>query len=137
MSTHPPLVVRLIGIGQYTNYPGLRAEGDTNVDDLHDFLQKEYSGGANFDIKPIKDATKETIIDELRSLRSPLDRTKAIVIFFSGFGGRTSEGTSIICPADIGRTEKSKGITDQELSQLFDTISKFRGNNIVSGCTRD
>lgn len=33
---------------------------------------------------------------------------------------------------DIGVADKSKGITDQQLVQYFDTISRYRGNNIVS-----
>ncbi|KAH9475945.1 hypothetical protein JR316_0011507 [Psilocybe cubensis] len=131
MAKPPPLVVRLIGIGKYEYYPFLDAKGDTNADDLYNFLNKEYKDGRECDIKVVKDATKEAILAELRSLREPVDRTKGIVVFFSSYGGSTGEGTSIICPTDIARTEKSKGITDKELTQLFDSIAKFRGKNIT------
>ena len=127
------LVARLIGIGKYNHYPRLHAKGDINADKLQKFLDTEFPVGRDPDIRSIKDAAKDTIVTELSSLRTTYDRSKAILVFFSGIGGRTQAGdASVICPATFEASNSSTGITDQELVQLFDSISRARGNNIVS-----
>ena len=128
----PPLVARLAGINKYSEYPAHRPEGDISAIKLETFLKDEFTEGNKDVIQIISDTRKVGIIDALELLRSKFDRNNTILFFFSGYGGRTTAGTSIICPADIGRSDKSKGITDQELGQLFDSISRTRGNNIVS-----
>jgi len=137
MSNPPQLVARLIGINKYNNYPDLKTAADINADNLEKFLKEKFEG----DIKSIKDgdATRDNIIKELTLLQETFERNKAILFFFSGFGGETSAGTSIICPADIGKDKDkdSPGITDQTLIQMFDNISRARGNNIVSNLNFD
>jgi len=131
----PPFVARLIGIGKYDEYPHLQPEGDTNAKSLEKFLRGDPTLNRDIDVKTIiENVTRDNIIEIFDELGNSIDRNKAILIFFSGYGGRTVAGRrlSIICPADIGASDKSKGITDQELVHYFDGISRFRGNNIVS-----
>jgi hypothetical protein len=132
----PPLVARLIGVGKYDReeYKHLHPEGDTNAKSLEKFLKNDPTLNRDIDIEMvIESVTRDNIFETLNELRNSVDRSKAIVVFFSGYGGSTGPGrTSIICPADIGVDDKSQGITDRELAQCFDSISRFRGNNVVS-----
>ena len=130
----PPLVARLIGIGKYCEYPHLKPEGDTNAEILGKFLKDEFTdSNPARDIKTVtKDVTRDKIIETINELGNTVDRSKATLFFFSGYGGPTVGGPSVICPADIGKEDKSKAITDEELLQYFDSLSRSRGNNIVS-----
>ncbi|KIM35900.1 hypothetical protein M413DRAFT_449525 [Hebeloma cylindrosporum] len=129
----PPFVVRLIGIGKYDKFPHLRPEGDTNAKDLSDFLKGDPNFNHDIDMASATEpVTRDKIFEMFMELRKSVDRSKATLVFFSGIGGSLgSGGPSIICPADIGVNDKSKGITDQELVSQFDSISRFRGNNIT------
>jgi hypothetical protein len=124
-----PLVARLFGINKYRNYPDLQTAADINVDTLEKFLKEQYKG----DIKTFKDeeATRDKIVGELTALRETFDRNSAILVFFSGIAGKTESGSFILCPSDMG--ESTPGITEENLTQLFNNIARARGNNIVRG----
>ena len=130
----PPLVARLIGVGKYDRdeYEHLQLGGDTNAKSLEKFLKDDPTLNRGIDIKmAIESVTRDNIFETFNELRNSVDRSKAILVFFSGYGGSTGR-TSIICPADIGVDDKSKGITDRELAQCLVSISRYRGNNVVS-----
>ena len=121
-----PFVARLIGIGKYEKYADLKPKGDTNAENLRKFLEEDFLDRTlDNDIKMLSsesDTTKDKIIETFNELRNSIDRNKAILFFFSGFGGSKGAGRpSIICPADIEVDDKSKGIIDQEIIELFDS----------------
>lgn len=133
----PPLVARLVGIGKYSQFEGLKPEGDVNASNLKDFLEEveEFkdpdSEPKAVDVKiSSPDASKEEVVKMLDDLRKKHDRNKAILFFFSGFIGRSPAG-AILCPSDVSRIDLGSGITDQDFIHLFDNIARVRGNNIV------
>ena len=129
----PPLVPILIGINKYQELEELEtAAGD--ADNFQKFLTKEFSIPKDqITIMKDADATRDKIIDTLSSLQQSYQRNNAILFFFSGYSGKMKSVPGgpggCICPTDYRQTP---GITDQELIELFDSISKARGNNIVS-----
>jgi hypothetical protein len=127
----PPLVPILVGINKYSNYRHLRTSA-TDADKLGTFLRNEFP--VKGDIKIIKDeeATRVKILDTLSSLQADFERDNAILFFFSGYHGklRSTPNPGIICSTEFGK--ETPGITDEALVQLFDSIARARGNNIVS-----
>ena len=129
----PPLVPILIGINKYNKLKDLTTAAD-DADKFKKFLTEEFSVPEDkITIMKDEDATRDKIIDTLFSLQQSYERNNAILFYFSGYSARLKSSPSgpggCICPTDYRQTP---GITDQELIELFDSISKARGNNIVS-----
>lgn len=134
----PRLIAILIGISKYNHFPHLKSAAlDAAI--LNTFLTKEFHANPE-DITLLIDsaATRDEIIDKLDSLKETPERDNAILFFFSGYDGKAQSEednavVGMICPVDMNDVEDEiPGIPDKTLIQLFDNISRARGNNIVS-----
>ena len=115
-------------------YLDLKPEGDINVEILEKVLKDEFTNSnPSHDIQMVtKDVTRDKIIEKINELGNTVNWSKATLFFFSGYGSCMVAGPSVICPADIEKKDKGKGITNEELLQYFDSLSRSYGNNIVS-----
>ena len=150
----PPILALVIGINEYTSLPCLRgAVADAIA--FENFLKDDLKvPPANITSLRNEQASRESIISELISLRdkSPYSKDEAaIIIFYAGHGAHTKipkkwelEGwntsngrVEMLCPSDIGclvNGEESviEGIPDRTISVVLNQIAKSKGNNIVS-----
>lgn len=77
-------------------------------------------------------ATKEGILEAIKNVARDAKRQDAFVFFFSGYAAQATVDNAqagIICPHDI---DTVGGISDVDLLQAFDNVSRSRGNNIVN-----
>lgn len=133
----PPIHAVIVGIN---NYPPPFSKFTSAVGDARKIAKflKEELRSANTTLLEDSAATKGRIIESISSLASKANRGDAIFFFFSGASGQTveqSEGgettsVGVICPFDVSN---EGGISDKDLLQTFDQLSKLCGNNIVSG----
>jgi uncharacterized caspase-like protein len=79
-------------------------------------------------------ATKEEILESIKKVAMNAKRDDAFVFFFSGYAAQTTVDNvqaGIICPHDVD-VDGVGGISDVDLLQAFDNVSRSRGNNIVN-----
>jgi hypothetical protein len=116
-----------VGIGRYRQLPNLVCP-PTDAQDFADVVQ---SGPISSEIKVLRDsdATRESILKELGWLAKVASPSETAILFFSGHGGRSSDGNdqAYFCPVDASLLNLNQTcITSAELSDALRAIKAER-----------
>lgn len=135
----------LIGIGQ--GYPGtlqLSAVVRADAEGLGRVLcDPDLCGYPSQNVQLLLDgaATRQAILDGLRSLQESATPEDTVVVFFSGHGGHRQDGElskTYICPVDYDRNApETTGIEADELSAFIKAIPASRVVVILDSCHAD
>jgi Caspase domain/Effector-associated domain 7 len=125
-----------VGVGTYTELPNLKCPSN----DANDFVAVLQSGSEQTHIKLItdKEATRSSIIDELRWLSNNADPDDTAMFFFSGHGGRQTESAddqAFLCPVNGSLLDpETTCITSQELNRELGRIKSKRLIVLLDTC---
>jgi hypothetical protein len=143
-----PIHALVIGINNYQSYDDLRA-AVADADAIQNFLMNRLKVSPS-NIINLRDgeATRQGILDAFERLETNTISTAdpCIIIYYAGYGASCSRSNGWkawasddfieqLCPSDLGAIvdgEVVEGIPDRVICSLLNSLSKKRGNNIVS-----
>lgn len=122
----------LIGIDQYTDQaiPTL-ANAISDIEALGKMLNDEM----HYEIRPIKNASRETIIKILNELAIEMETSDSVIVYYAGhgyFNDKTGGGYWI--PANALVTNPSSWISNTSISEMLSTISANQIFMISDSC---
>jgi len=124
-----------VGIGTYAELPNLKCPRN----DAKDFVAVLQSGSDQTHVKLItdKEATKSSIIDELKWLSNNAGPNDTAMLYFSGHGGRqsVSDDQAFLCPVNASPLDSELTcITGQELNLALSAIRSERLIVLLDTC---